>query len=118
MRPQKLRRVIQEAIDKSLKEKNLTHLTSLKPHLKQMRKVWLRMYEEERQYVDNQVDSGFPDNIYLDCNIEDLEEDYLCNHLVYISDRWRCANRLGWLCEGLEKDFFLHVSGDNNVKNI
>ena len=110
MRPEVLKAKIQLAIDKFLLDREATRLTHLKPYAGHMMKMWLKMCKEEG-VMHLQVDESFAQSIIADAEQDDAKrkdfQESLYNQMMYISDRWKCSHRLGWLIEGIQKDIFI-----------
>lgn len=91
MRPQKFNYLMNKAIQQRLQTgDNSLFDAQLK---RAMKKAWLKYAKEENDHRTLTDISGY--------GFED--EESINSTLFYISDRWRCAFRLRWLIEGLER---------------
>jgi len=86
MKLETLRVRLNKAIEIWLTTKNNEEIKKL---IKPMEKRWLLWAKEENDYREGEDTYGYSDS-------ESVE-----NHMLYISDRWRCAFRLKWIIDGV-----------------
>jgi hypothetical protein len=90
MRPETLRRKLNQAIKVYLHSGNTN---KIKPLMPSMKKLHSKCAKQENDYRRGTETYGYGD----DCN----------DTMLYISDRWRCAFRLKWIIDGIENGCLL-----------
>lgn len=88
MRPEKAIMNIQKAINSSIKLKSFYPLKKVKKELLKLRDIHYRIeFDPEHELIENYYEG---DNHY--------------STLLYISDRWGCYGRIGWLLSVIDKE--------------
>lgn len=99
MRPEKFDYQMDLAFSEYFKYGKFDKFKQLKREIK---RVWLKLAKSENDFRSGEETYGYDLSI-VPSNGRNLS---IAQSMSYISDRWKCAYRLKWLIDGMEKGYF------------